>query len=342
MDMPTLLAWRATNRSNYVDACNELQSSLHRMLATFVPSPAALLSLLTHYHALLSGEFAICYLLRDTSLVPHSLDIYVGSVWFDVFIDTFGLSRELSGYQTSWITTSYADQIVDNRHLTHTLEISLSNGRFILIHASASPSACHAIACSPSSLGTTFITEYSFATAYPRLTFNRRAIVCYDLLGEGSTFEINAYQRLRDNGFSFEEDPTSWPDYSRDQYSDVDVRPLDCLRSLYICPQQGRYFGDEGSMVCFMDTLSADVSQLKEKCIPPYGIMAVWRLPSSIICDAECDEFNDILAPGVTATSIMFEDESFKATTRSGLMIIGCTNAGGRWDRRGRARSVTL
>ena len=342
MDMPTLLTWRATNRSNYIDACSELQSSLHRLLANFVPSPAALLSLLTRTRALLSGEFAICYLLRDTSLAPSSLDIYVGSVWFDVLINTFGVSRELSGYQTSWAMTTYGDHLVDTRHVTETLEISLSSGRSINIHAAASASACHAIACSPSSLGATFITEFSFATAYPRLTFNRRAILCYDLLGEGSASEIDTYQRLRDYGFSFEEDPTSWPEYSSEQYSGLNLSPLECLRSLYMCPQQGRYFGDEGSMVCFMDTLSVDVTWLKERCIAPYGIMAVWRLPSAVLCDAQCDEFDDILAPGVTATSIMFENESFKTTTRLGLTLIGCTNASGRRDRRARARSVTL
>ena len=342
MDMPTLLAWRATNRSNYADVRSELQSSLHRLLADFVPSPPALLSLVTRTRALLSGEFALCYLLRDDSFVPYSLDIYVGSVWFDVFIDSFGVSRELSGYQTTWTSNNFDDRHVDTRHVTDSLDISLSNGRSIIIHAAASSSACHAIACSPSSLGTTFVTEFSFATAYPRLTFSRRAIVCYALLAESSPSEIDAYQRIRNNGFSFEEDPASWTEYSGEQYSGVELPPFDCLRSLYMCPQQGRYFGDEGSMVCFMDTLSVDVTLLKDRCIPPYGIMAVWRLPSSVACDAQCDEFDDILAPGVLVTSLMFEDESFKATTRPGLTLIGCTNASGRRDRYARARSVTL
>ena len=306
MDMRTLMAWRATNRSNYSDVCIELRSSLEDLLADFVPNPGALLSLLTNTHALLSGELAICFLLRDSSLIPYSLDIYVGSIWFDTFIDSFGLSHAISGYQQTWYLTTYVSELVEERHVTNSLEISLTNGKTIVIHAAASPSACHAIACTPSSLGTTFITEFSFATAYPRLTFDRRAIICSDLLLNGLPCEQDMYTRLADSGFSFEENPAAWPEYTGEQTPNADQPPSRCLRSLYLCPQQGRYFGDDGSMVCFMDTLSVDVASLKDRCIAPYGVMAVWRLQSAVLCDSQCDEFDDILAPGVFATSIMF------------------------------------
>ena len=342
MDMCTLLIWRATDRRNYTDVCQELRDSLNNLLLDFVPSPITLLRLLTDTRAVLSGELAICYLLRDASIFAQTLDIYVGSVWFDTFIDTFCVSRELSGHQLSWSMIERDEEYIATRHVTDSLHISLSTGKTIIVHAASSTSACHAIACSPSSLGTSFITEFSFATAYPRLTFNRRAIVCWDQIAQGSDSELDMYEQLEKSGFSFEEDPVAWPDYSSKQLSLGDFSRLECLRSLYLCPQQGRYFGDEGSMMCFMDTLSVDFSWLKERCIPPYGIMAVWRLPSNVLCDAECHEFDDIIAPGVIATSIMFQDKSFTAVTCHLPIPVKSTYVDTMLHHSGRARSVTL
>ena len=325
-----------------MDVCEELQRSLKQLLSNFVPSPAALLSLLTRTHALLSGELAICYILRDGSFAPHSLEIFVGSVWFDEFIDSFGTSSELSGYQRDWWIITHVDRHVEARHVTNSLHIPLSTGRSIIIHAAASTSACHAIACSPSSLGTTFITEYSFATAYPRLTFSRRAIVRWDLLAEGDLHEQQMYDHLRTNGFSFEEDPTVWPEYSSEWCSNNAHPYLACLRSTYLCPQQGRYFGDRGSMLCFMDRLTVDFAMLKDRCIPPYGIMAAWRLRSDLVCYGQCSDFDDLLAPGILVTSIKFENESFRPPALPENVPSNRTNASVDIGHRGRNRSVTL
>ena len=342
MDMRTLLVWRATSRRHYEDVCHELRSSLTALLLDFVPSPTALLKLLTRTRALLSGELAICYLLRDDSIVAHSLEIYVGSVWFDTFIDEFGASPDLSGHQVDWSMTHHLDRHIKTRFVTDSLNIPLATGKLITIHAAASPSACHAIACSPTSLGTTFITEFSFATAYPRLTFNRRAIVCWDLLENGSDSELDMYEQLEAAGFAFEEDPTVWSEYSSSLCYGGHLQPFDCVRLLYLCPQQGRYFGDAGSMVCFIDTLSVDVASLKDRGVPPYGIMAVWRLPSKVLCDAQCDEYDDLLAPGITVTSIMFQNESFKSAFPVRHVAVEGTYADIKDGVSGRARSVTI
>ena len=85
-----------------------------------------------------------------------------------------------------------------------------------------------------------------------------------------------------------------------------------------------------------------DVAQLKDKSIPPYGMMAVWRLPSNVICDAQCDEFDDILAPGVLATSIMFQNEAFKVASCRCPRVVDSKNVVADVEPRGRARSVTF
>ena len=173
MDIPTLLSWKATCTRNYLDVADELRDSLRRLLADFVPSPTALLSLITRTRSLISGESAIQYMLRDEAFLAKSLDIYVGSVLFHTFIDDFGHDRTLSGYQTSWTLNTHNEPYAYTRQVRQSLQVRLSTGKTIYVHASSTASACHPIACSPSSVGTTFITEFCFATAYPRLTLNK-------------------------------------------------------------------------------------------------------------------------------------------------------------------------
>ena len=308
MDLMTLFAWRTCSRRNYIEAADELRESLRLLLADFVPSPASLLSLVTRERALISGLFAIRYMLRDESLVVDCLDIYVGSVQFHSFIDDFADDQSLSGYQTSCTLLTHRDRYAYTRQTTHCLEVRLSSGKIINIHASATASACHAIACSPSSLGTSFVTEFCIATAYPRLTLQRRGIICLDRLSESRKSELDVYERLEEHGFRFQEDPTAWPDYSDGAGNS---QGFGCLRARYLCPQQGRYFGDGGSMVVIMDRFSMGLAELKARNLPPYGFMAAWRMASSVLCEEQCDELDDVIGRDVLTTSVMFEDDLF-------------------------------
>lgn len=314
MDIPTLLSWKATCSRNYVDVADELRDSLRRLLAAFVPSPSALLSLATRTHSLISGEFAIQYLLRDNAFVANCLDIYVGSVLFHTFIDEFTDDHTLSGYQTSSVLSIHGEPYAYKRQVRQSLQVRLSTGKTIYVHASSTASPCHALACSPSSVGTTFITEFCFATAYPRLTFNRRGLICLSQLAGSMQTELDMYERLEACGFAFNEDPTSWTDYS--PFSG-NTRPDACLRSVYLCPQQGRYFGDRGSLVALVDQFEIGFRQLKSRGLPPYGIMAAWRLPSDVLCDEQCDVLDEVIGPDLLVTSVVLENDPFASQSSS-------------------------
>ena len=317
MDLVTLLSWRCCCRRNYFEVAEELRGYLRVLLADFVPSPSSLLSLITRTKALISGIFAIRYLLRDDALIVPCLDIYVGSVSFLSFIDEFGGNSALSGYQQSWIIITHRDPYAYSRQITQTLEIRLSTGKMISIHASATAFACHPIARSPSSVGTTFITEYCVATAYPRLTLNHRGIICLSALVESRGAELDMYETLEAHGFTFQEDPTNWPEFTSDVRG---VEAVGCLRSVYLCPQQCRYFGDGGSMVAFFDQFSMALSDLKARQLPPYGIMSAWRLPSGVRCDDGCDEVDGILGPDLLTISVTFEDDLFSVRSPSAIV----------------------
>ena len=313
MDLPLLLAWRRICRNNYLDVRDELRGSLQLLLTEFVPSPDELLSLVTRTRALMAGELALCYVLRDSRLVPHCLDIYLGNIWFDDFVDAFFNSPSLSGFYVRYSVTDYTETWIASRHTDHTVTLILSTGNTMRIHSAVSSSACHAIACSPTTLGTTFVMADCFATAYPHLTLNKRAIVCPNELPMCPVDELHMYSRLETYGFSYKTEPTSW--FVSTNIHDQEPLPatseIRCPKSLYICPQQGRYFGDGGSLLDFMDPLSIDLRSMKERGIPPYGHMAIWRLPSYVLCDEQCDELDDILPPNTLATPVMFEEDIF-------------------------------
>ena len=95
-------------------------------------------------------------------------------------------------------------------------------------------------------------------------------------------------------------------------------------------------------MVCFVDPLSVDVAGLKARSIPPYGLMAVWRLSSAVACDAQCDEYDDILAPGVIATSMMFQADTLLTANHPYVAFDRHTASSACTARCGRPRSITL
>ena len=98
-----------------------------------------------------------------------------------------------------------------------------------------------------------------------------------------------------------------WVDYY--YQGSGNAQPRSCLRSTYLCPQQGRYFGDKGSLVAVIDLFQTGIQDLKSRSLPPYGIMAAWRLPSDVLCDERCDEVDEIVGPNLLVASIMLDND---------------------------------
>ena len=59
-------------------------------------------------------------------------------------------------------------------------------------------------------------------------------------------------------------------------YNPADT-PYPCLRHWFVCPEQARYFGDEGSLLGFFDWTEEKREQLSAEGQPPFGLGAsVW------------------------------------------------------------------
>lgn len=107
------------------------------------------------------------------------------------------------------------------------------------------------------------------------------------------------------------------PLYGTDEHSDNEDNDTDnghplyerCWRHLYICPSQGRYFGDRGSFVDFFDPLARGEAYCARRNIPPFGPMVVWRVLSNFDCDKNCDIYDDVLENGVTSIPVILRQD---------------------------------
>lgn len=107
--------------------------------------------------------------------------------------------------------------------------------------------------------------------------------------------ERAALDRLAAAGFSFAVSPTAWPEF---RSTDVEPRrpnSFHCTRRWDLCPDQGRYFGDKGSLVDFFDPLNIDFAVIRKAGVPPFGPMVAWRLFTSFECTDGCDRDDMVL-----------------------------------------------
>ena len=89
------------------------------------------------------------------------------------------------------------------------------------------------------------------------------------------------------------------------------AQPEQCWRHLYICPSQGRYFGDRGSFVDFFDPLTGCEAYCAVRSIAPFGPMIVWRVLSTFNCEEGCDIYDDVLEEGVSSVPVIFRKDPY-------------------------------
>ncbi len=174
-----------------------------------------------------------------------------------------------------------------------------------------------------------FVNDVAFGCAYPRLTLARQGLMS-NLASESCQFpwEPESFSRLRRAGFSFAYVPYQLPGYTPSpQWRPTYPGRYPCFGHLYICQAQERRFDDPGSMVGLTDPLSTPVSDIKQRGQAPFGVMVVWRLVSSFICNHDNWHFNDYILPrSVWAISLVAVESDFykydrpikRARTRQG------------------------
>ncbi|KAI1783978.1 hypothetical protein LXA43DRAFT_902545 [Ganoderma leucocontextum] len=316
MDLFTLTKWRLTCKTNYHQCSAALRRSLLTLLRPFVPFPSALVDIIGKHHCLLGGEFALSFLLRDPVYKPADLEIYTGDFEFDAVCETIlgdlNIRSQVRACERSTSTTFVALL----RLIAQTLIIRLFNGKSIYIHQSYTTSPAAPLSRTPCTALSNFVTPYGFGCSHPSLTLHRRGLLADQQTPFLLDVDSSIMENLRVHQFSLAATPAAWPEYRR-SFIPHDLDELsgprfdDCWRHRYICPSQGRYFGDRGSFVDFFDPLGGDEGLCADSNIAPFGPMVVWRIMSTFECDEGCVFYDDVLEEGVTSIPVLFKKDPY-------------------------------
>ena len=334
MDLLSLTRWQLTCTTNYLETKSSFRRSLTKLLNRFVPCPLALIDIVSEYHAIFGGELALSFMLRDDSYLPQDLEIFASHFDFeglcDAVTDHSDIADKIEGSTYIHNTVLYSIR----RLVSATQILHMAGGRNIIIHRSYTTSASGPLTRSICTALSNFVTPYGFGCSHPALTFKRCALLADQEIPHLTPYDRTIMNRLLKARFSMAVSPAAWPKYRRHSHledsddpdiaftafagdgevlepDDDHVVAKECWQHLYMCPSQGRYFGDPGSFVDFFDPVGGDEAHCVENGITPYGPMAIWRVPSTFDCEEGCDYFDEVLEEGVTSIPVLFNKDLY-------------------------------
>ncbi|KAI0745190.1 hypothetical protein C8Q76DRAFT_606786, partial [Earliella scabrosa] len=294
MEIETLLRWRGVSRSQYHHGTASMRRTLLAILRQFFESPTKFLKHLTETKAVVGGVVAVALVLRDVTVVGSSIQVHAATFWYRRLVERLStcpfLAPNVLRRRTLTIDVPYSVE----RDITTGTIFDLANGRTIVVYRSSLISPCSALSRLPLTALMTFFTEHTFGCAYPRLTLRRRALLSDIRLRTMSELDEQDFADLLMAGFSFAVSPTAWPEHRATDADPPRSNTHFCLRRQYLCPQQGRFFGDSGSLIALLDPLSEEGRGVRARSIPPFGPMVAWRLLNTYNCIEGCD-FRDQL-----------------------------------------------
>ena len=265
------------------------------MLEPYVPYPSALLRNLTKYEAIIGGVAAASFLLRDPNIKCDVLQIYVGSTHFRRFVNAITTSRRNSPGIAKIHVGEIPDDFTRERHIASVVTLHMHSSRSIIIYGSSVPTPLPIVGSSISTATMNYVTQHTFGCAYPRLTLTRRALLSNIRLNNCCDTDYLTTTTLMRAGFEFVVNPSGWPEFHNPRPHLHAPDTFLCLRAQYLCPNQGRYFGDKGSFVAFFDPLGSHIHNARTLKIPPFGAAVIWRLLTTYDCSARCEASDPIL-----------------------------------------------
>ncbi|KAI0698728.1 hypothetical protein C8Q76DRAFT_593184, partial [Earliella scabrosa] len=256
MDMPSLLLWKGVCRASQEQVIKVLRANLHKLLRRFVPATRELLRVVTECRAFIGGLVALAFLLPNIEVETTTLEVFTDDLYFPSFLEYLLYSPFIAPHLIFHGTVIMLKPHRTHRAVSRIAKFSTTSGLHVSVHESTTISACSPISRSWNTALINFVTETTFGCAYPRLTFHKRAILPDMHLVTMTREERNVLAHLHNIGFSLAFHPGEWGDYeARTRSTRFNVALFPCFRHLYICPDQGRYFGDPGSLVGFIDPI---------------------------------------------------------------------------------------
>ena len=311
MDIRSISQWRATCRENYAHAVSSLHRSLTTRIEAVVPYPHTLLDIVTKHGAVFGGELALSFILRADEYRPTNLEIFGSNFHFDHLCSDVINAPRLCAHVASHRLLPCTIFDTMRWHIAQTLIVTMTNGSKIYIHRSYTCSPTDPIARSSCTALSNFVTSYGFGISHPSLTLARRALLADEDLRYMLPIDVITFNRLLSHRFSIAVSPTAWPEFRRHMDGNTLRSAEECWRRAYICPKQGRYFGDPGSFIGFFDPLGGDEDRCMARGIAPFGAMVLWRIMLTFNCQAGCGYRDEVLENGVTSIPVIFKKDPF-------------------------------
>lgn len=306
-DLPSILALRRTCRTLYAHAVAILEVDRRNLLLHYVDDPALMWYHITETRAVVGGLAALSFILRDPNILPPTLDVYVSSLQGEHLEQMVEEEQDLRIDDIQ----DYDDPFNElDPNVNRSVTFRGRNGRSVTIHTSISLSPLEPIAGSPTTALINWVSSDAFACGYPALTLRRRSLGDSPFGPEPLLHSVQ--RRLRDFGFDIQSEPASWPEYAHLAPPPHLPSQQRCLRDWYLCPSQGRFFGDRGSLVTLFDILDVDLAELVRRRLPPYGHAVAWRLCNTYRpCDGPCTFHNAFLPEELFTVAVVIVGAEF-------------------------------
>ena len=287
-----------------------LRRLLYTMVARFFPEPPRFVRALTRWGGLIVGEAALSLILNSSSLPTGvTLELAVGNLIFDKFLEHVTRLIPFGSHVITCTDKPSPPSFPTLRHITRIAEFYLTTGHIIHVYESSSPSACDVVCGAWTTALMNFVTASSIGCAYPRLTLNFHGLLCDGRTNAKRWLDNGTYDRMRKIGFRFTVYGPTWPSFIPSPYSVSLPSSVGCGKSFHVCPFQGRYFGDSGSLVVFFDGFFVDLGELRDLSIAPYGVMTAWRIPTNGTCQGRCIEDRSVVPAFVISMIIQFFED---------------------------------
>lgn len=302
-DLRTIVALRGTSRALTAQSEAVLRQDRAAVLRPLCDNPDTLWRHLQTTRAVVGGLAALSFMLRDPSLQASTVDVYVCNTQGDVLDALLENDDSLHLWLQQAVEWDVNDTHVDCKNVFRTTTYVAQGGWTLKVHTSRTLSALTPIATVPTTALMNWVSYEVFASAYPTLTGRRRALGTLPYGHHHTTLQL--FNRLQQNGFSMKTHAAEWEDYASELPLSKDPERYPCARNLYVCVNQGRFFGDAGSLLAFFDI--SDYACRTNHQLPPYALGVAWRLITTHRpCNGPCVHRDPVLPRRTEAMLAVF------------------------------------
>ncbi|KAI0757828.1 hypothetical protein C8Q80DRAFT_1072939, partial [Daedaleopsis nitida] len=244
------------------------------------------LGVIREARGVVTGPAALAFVLDDLSVLDNDLDIAIPKGSF------YSVNEYLSN--------DVCAQAVRTEHLgTHPTSPSqriycLGRRQYIRLIISITTSALDAVAYYSTTALMNYFNDDSYGCAYPSLTLRCRAL-CGPWKLQGGRLPPDTTRFLRLNllgGVLFSTVPAPFFGLKLTIFRHGGLEKIfyTCCREYDACPEQGRYFGDQGSFLGFFHPYgSPEIEDAREERRPPFGSTIRWWLTwTPYWCHSQC------------------------------------------------------